>query len=378
MVRFVHTADWQLGFHRGFLSDDAQARFTQARIDVIGTVARIAAAQKAQFVVVAGDVFESNQMDRRTVYRALEQMESIAVPVLLLPGNHDPLDATSIYTATSFEERCPANVIVLDDDEIRPLGDGVEVIGLPWTSNELLGDAVAARLAGLRPAEPGVTRIMVAHGVVDQLRMDRHNPAVIDTSVVEDGFGDQRLHYLALGDRHSKTSIGDSGRIWYAGAPEPTRFNEIAAGYVLCVDVTPSDCQVEPVKTGTWRFRTREIEVTADADVEALATWFDDVDDVARTIVRVRLSGVIGLRTMALLQDVLEAAGEVFACVDVVGLNTDLVAVADDGDLEAMQGGPVTRATIDELSAVVTAGGQDSSDAAEALALLYRLARRAA
>ena len=39
------------------------------------------------------------------------------VTFYLLPGNHDPLDAASIYTSNSFRERRPANVVVLDGIE---------------------------------------------------------------------------------------------------------------------------------------------------------------------------------------------------------------------------------------------------------------------
>ena len=37
-MRFLHTADWQLGMTRHFLDADAQARFTAARMDVIGRI----------------------------------------------------------------------------------------------------------------------------------------------------------------------------------------------------------------------------------------------------------------------------------------------------------------------------------------------------
>gem|GEM_PF-6437436 len=37
-IRFIHSADWQLGMTRHFLSPDAQARFSQARIDVITSI----------------------------------------------------------------------------------------------------------------------------------------------------------------------------------------------------------------------------------------------------------------------------------------------------------------------------------------------------
>ena len=61
-VRFILTADWQLGMTRHFLEGEAQARFAQARIDAIRTIGRLAAEQGALFVGVGGDVFETNQV----------------------------------------------------------------------------------------------------------------------------------------------------------------------------------------------------------------------------------------------------------------------------------------------------------------------------
>ena len=64
----------------------------------------------AEFVVVAGDVFEHNQLDPRVVSQSLEAMRAIGIPVYLLPGNHDPLDASSVYTSALFVAEQPANV----------------------------------------------------------------------------------------------------------------------------------------------------------------------------------------------------------------------------------------------------------------------------
>ena len=74
MIRFVATADWQLGMTRHFLSTEAQARFTAARLDAIATIAELATDHDAAFVIVAGDVFESNQVPRQIVTRALTAM----------------------------------------------------------------------------------------------------------------------------------------------------------------------------------------------------------------------------------------------------------------------------------------------------------------
>mgnify|MGYP003513362825 CR=1 FL=1 len=44
MVRFIHTADLQLGMTRRFLDADAQARYAQARIDALVSIGALATA----------------------------------------------------------------------------------------------------------------------------------------------------------------------------------------------------------------------------------------------------------------------------------------------------------------------------------------------
>lgn len=140
MVRFLHTADWQLGMTRHYLAGEAEGRFRQARIDAVGRMAELAEEHGCEFVVVAGDVFETNQVDRTTVARAVDALQRFSVPVLLLPGNHDPLDAGSVFTSPAFTERCHEHVRVLDGHEPVTVVDGVEVVGAPWTSKDPLCD----------------------------------------------------------------------------------------------------------------------------------------------------------------------------------------------------------------------------------------------
>ena len=104
MVRFLHTGDWQLGMTRHFLTDEAQARYAQDRLDAIRRMGVIARNEDCAFVVVAGDVFDSNQVNRQTVGRTLEALRAVPVPVYLLPGNHDPLDLSSVYLTREFLE----------------------------------------------------------------------------------------------------------------------------------------------------------------------------------------------------------------------------------------------------------------------------------
>src|ERR1700752_1362073 len=119
VIRFLPSGDWQLGMTRSVLGDEAQARFADARIAVVRRLGELARAQRCDFALVCGDVFESSKHERRTLARALEAIASIPVPVYLLPGNHDPLDAASVYYSGVFRDAVPAHVHVLAD--ARPL-----------------------------------------------------------------------------------------------------------------------------------------------------------------------------------------------------------------------------------------------------------------
>src|SRR5271156_3075834 len=163
-MRFVHTADWQLGMPRHFLNGEAQPRYSAARRDAVAGLGAIAAETGAEFVVVAGDVFEHNQLAPRDVSQSLEAMRAIGVPVYLLPGNHDPLDASSVYTGAQFTAECPANVTVLDHAGVHEVRPGLQIVAAPWRSKRPTTDLVADVLADL--AADGVTRGLVAHGGV--------------------------------------------------------------------------------------------------------------------------------------------------------------------------------------------------------------------
>src|SRR5262245_53355311 len=266
-MRFVHTADWQLGMTRYFLNGEAQPRYSAARRDVVAGLGALATEAGAEFVVVAGDVFEHNQLAPRVVSQSLEAMRRIAIPVYLLPGNHDPLDASSVYTSELFTAECPDNVFVLDRAGVHDVRPGLQIVAAPWRSKAPTSDLVAEALDGL-PAD-GVTRILVAHGGVDIFEPDPTKPACIRLAALQDAIARGAVHYVALGDKHSRTQVGDSGRIWYSGSPEVTNFDDIEAdpGHVLVVDINDGSVSVESRHVGQWRFLALRHSVDSGRDV---------------------------------------------------------------------------------------------------------------
>lgn len=344
---------------RRFLSPEAQARFTHARIEAVRTIGRLAAAAGAEFVVVAGDVFESNQLDRQVLARALEAFAESPVPVYLLPGNHDPLDAASAYL-TPF----PANVRVLDTPGVHIVRPGVELVAAPWTSKRPLVDLLGAALGDAPPPAPGTVRIAVGHGAVDALSPDRDNPALISLAALEQA----PVHYVALGDRHSTTSVGATGRVWYAGAPEATDFDEVDPGNVLLVEIGDA-ATVTPHRVGRWHFVRKAVSVDTAEDVDALASWLASLPHKSETVVRVHLTGTVSLAVRARLDAALQDAGPGFAALDVWG---DVLALPDDADLADLALAGFAQRALEELES------SDDEDARAAVSLLFRLARGAA
>ena len=376
MLRFLHTSDWQLGMTRHFLSAEAQGRFSQARCDAIRILGRIASEEACAFMVVAGDVFESNQVDRQTVSRALDALREVTVPVLLLPGNHDPLDAATVFRSTTFLARKPDNVILLEGAAPHAVLEGVEVVGAPWTSKRPLEDLVAAAVGGLEPPLPGVLRIAVGHGAIDALSPDEGDPARISLADAEAAIAGGLIHYLALGDRHSLTEVGTSRRIWYSGSPEPTDYVEDHSGMALVVDLDRESCSTREVATGTWRFQEWEgVALTSDADLDTVKARIEALRDKERTIVKLRLRGALPLRGDARLRGILSGGRDLLGALEL--REEEYAIVPEDGDFDSFGLTGFAKDTLDELRAAAEAGGSGAAEAREALALLVRLASTA-
>ena len=153
-MKFIHTADWQLGMTRHFLSGEAQPRYSGTRLDAVRRIGELAVEESCEFVLVCGDVFESNQIDRQVLVRALDAMASTPqVTFYLLPGNHDPLDAASIYRSNTFTLNKPDNVAVLDESGSISVAERIELVAAPWMSKRPLRDLVDESCANLEPVQ---------------------------------------------------------------------------------------------------------------------------------------------------------------------------------------------------------------------------------
>jgi DNA repair exonuclease SbcCD nuclease subunit len=378
-MRFLHTADWQLGMTRHYLNGDAQPRYSAARRSAVAALGPVAADVGAEFVVVAGDVFEHNQLAPREVSTSLEAMRGIAVPVYLLPGNHDPLDASSVYTSALFTAEKPENVVVLDRPGVHDVRPGLQLVAAPWYSKAPTTDLVADVLDGL-PADDGVTRIVVGHGAVDILVPDKDRASLIGLAALEAALDRGAVHYVALGDKHSRMSVGGTGRIWYSGSPEVTNYDDIEPepGQVLAVEIdetAPSrPVRVDARRVGSWRFMSLRHAVDNRRDVADLDINLDQMPDKERTVIRLGLTGSLTVTDRAALDACLDRYARLFAALVPWDKQTDIAVMPADGEFDNLGIGGFAAAAVDELVTTARSAGEDAEDARAALGLLLRLA----
>lgn len=88
-MRFLHSADWQLGKSFGRFEPDLRAALGEARFDAIDAIGGIARDEGIGHVIVAGDIFYTDGPTDRTIVQAVSRMERHPCRRWLLPGNHD-------------------------------------------------------------------------------------------------------------------------------------------------------------------------------------------------------------------------------------------------------------------------------------------------
>lgn len=374
-MRFVATGDWQLGMTAHYLSAEARPRFHRARLDAVARIGEIAAERDCDFVLVCGDVFESNQLDRAIVSRTFEVLNTFTVPVVLLPGNHDPLDAASIYDSSDFTSRQPDHVHVLRDSEPFDVIPGVEIVGAPWFSKRPQADLLAQATRNLAEVAAGNVRIIAGHGAVSSLDPDRDSLATIDDSSLRSVLGEDRAQFVALGDRHATHAVTE--RIWYPGAPEVTSRREDDPGNILLVDIDPEThaSSVEKAHVGAWSYLVVEEDVNSDDDITHFEQRLADIPDKDRTAVWLILRGTLSTAAKTRLDEILDHASDLFAVVALWERHTDIAVIAADDDFAGLGLSGYLQESLDELSTQAAGDDESAVVAQDALGLLYRFAR---
>ena len=184
-------------------------------------------------VVLVGDTFD-NRVKGDTTASFAAHLDRLRVPVVVLPGNHDPLMDGSVYHRTEL----PAHVIVLRD----PQGTSVVLpaLGIELWGRPHMSFADNRPLDGLPPRGEQPWQVALAHGHLVRYPEDEHRSYLIRSDEIAACDRD----YLALGHWDVQHDVSAGGvTAWYSGSPRR---------YATCALVTfsasPRSVHVEPVR----------------------------------------------------------------------------------------------------------------------------------
>jgi DNA repair exonuclease SbcCD nuclease subunit len=109
-VVIVHSSDLHLG-------SDSAGVASPDRVAVLHQVLSTADAVEADVVVLAGDTFDHNRQPVALVDQVAQIMGYFRAPIVILPGNHDPLTPDSVYRNGSMSAAGNVCILGLTVDE---------------------------------------------------------------------------------------------------------------------------------------------------------------------------------------------------------------------------------------------------------------------
>lgn len=292
MLRLIHSADWQLGARFAQFGSAAE-RLRAARLTTLGNTLALAIEHEADAFLIAGDLFEDNQVDDALVASAMDLFRANpSLPIYILPGNHDPYTGPdSVWQRKAFQN-APANVHVLREAGVTDLGGNAYLVASPLHQKLSTTDPSLKLVELAAGLSTDAIKIGLTHGA---LAIEaKHQPN--DFPIALNAATRARLDYLAIGHWHNWLPDTDGGRIVMPGTPEPDRFVNDASGHVALVEITgpgqPPRVQALSVATLTWRALTFDF-ASAESSRASLAAALGELTPAApRTVLRVTLTGI--------------------------------------------------------------------------------------
>ena len=296
MAKIIHTADIHLDAPFSLLDvQKAQVRKDELR-ETFASIVRLAESEKADIVIIAGDLFDSGFVTKETSELLVSLFSSVPqCRFVIAPGNHDYIWARSPYRKENF----PKNVYIFDKEQISCFSFpeiGVDVYGYAFTSDGHTENPLEKKIQ----LQKSRVNILAAHADVGGRSKYCSFPV---SDIVKCGFD-----YIALGHIHLGGKIQTAGNTYYAysGCPEGRSFDECGTKGVIIAELSKNSTQLlanfRNYRTCKRRYEKLNVDISGVSTQEALVDCVKKAIEKeglgADVLLRVRLTGRISPETV--------------------------------------------------------------------------------
>lgn len=327
IIKLIQCGDLHLDAPFTSLSD-VEGRPEQRRNDLKSALSRIVDTtidENADILLICGDLYEHNYIRKSTIHYVCDQLGRIpGVPVLMIPGNHDPAVLGSYYSDFTW----PPNVQILKEDIFYEHPTGTRVYGA---------------LPPVDGIDHSRINILMFHGTLDMpFSTDAFQP-ISGQELEAYGFD-----YCALGHFHSRIEgAGPHKTVYNAGSPEPLGFDEEGDHGVYSTEISKEsngkgNIQAGFLKLCRRRFINLEVQITGCTTNELVAVKAAEVMEqtgCTEDLYRISLSGYLARDIKVdidFIIDVLAAKAFYIRVLDKTELEYDFEQIAEEPGLRGL------------------------------------------
>lgn len=221
-LKIVHTSDVHLNDEpSGFKVREAFARVVDTVIDT-----------RSDLFLIAGDLFDHNEIERDTVDFVYEQLSRVPCQTVMIVGNHDVWDARSVIKRMDFR-KAGHHVTLLDEADGRQV-TFPELHATVWGRCMLDHDLANKPMAGAPQRMRDYWHIGMAHGLyTDEPDMQRSS-LITPPEIEAAGFD-----YLALGHVHAHRQMRHGNTLACYPGVCAAHIGTAETGYVALITLTP-------------------------------------------------------------------------------------------------------------------------------------------
>jgi DNA repair exonuclease SbcCD nuclease subunit len=317
-IRFVHASDLHLDATFGGVdaSDDrVAAALTRSTLEALARVVDLCIDRGADFLVIAGDLFNNADRSLRAELAFQKEMNRLAdagIGAFVAQGNHDPADGWS----SGLE--LPDSVVVFSAEKVERhevVRDGKVVCAVYGRSypKRQMTENLAREYA--RADEDSLAVAVLHTNVGHREGWDDYAPcSVEDLRAAE-------MDYWALGHIHLPGRVSDEPPAVYSGCTQGLNPNEEGARGCFVVELDATGVLEEFVETASVRWKRLELDVASLSNLEevraALGVACEEVRSesagkpaVVRVVLRGRSQAHADLARPGVIDDLAEAVRE--------------------------------------------------------------------